>query len=105
MIHDVKLDTKYDIILHKFSQEPSTSSKYDCILDELLFMLEAKNWDTAQEWHIILIHDVTFDTKDDSIIQISSQDLSTFPQVLLCSWFTFNHARELKFGIQLNNDI
>ena len=39
VICDVKFDIKYDQILQNFSQEPSTSSKYNCDLDELLFML------------------------------------------------------------------
>ena len=38
-ICDVKFDIKYDQILQNSSQEPSMSSKYDYVLDELLFML------------------------------------------------------------------
>ena len=39
VICDVKFDTKYDQILQNSSQEPSTSSMYDCVLDALLIML------------------------------------------------------------------
>ena len=39
VINDVKFDTKYDQILQNSSQEPSTSSKYDCVLDALIIML------------------------------------------------------------------
>ena len=39
VISDVKFDTKDDQILQHPFQEPSMSSKYDCVLDELLFML------------------------------------------------------------------
>ena len=38
-IHNVKFDIKYEQILQNSSQELSTSFKYDCILDEILFML------------------------------------------------------------------
>ena len=75
VFHDVKFDTRGDQIIQNTSQEPSTSSKYDCVLDELLFMIGSENPDTTQDWHIIVIHDVKFDTKDDSILQISSQEL------------------------------
>ena len=39
IIHDVKFNTKDDQILQNYSQEPSTASKYDCVLDEFIFML------------------------------------------------------------------
>ena len=39
VICDVKFDTKYDQILQNSSQEPSMSSKYDCVLDALIIML------------------------------------------------------------------
>ena len=38
-ICDVKFDTKYDKILQNSSEEPSTSYKYDCVLDALIIML------------------------------------------------------------------
>ena len=36
---DVKFDTNDDQILQNSIQKPSMSSKYDCALDELLFIL------------------------------------------------------------------
>ena len=48
VICDVKFDTKYDQILQNSSQEPSTSSKYDCVLDELIFIIGSKKQDTTQ---------------------------------------------------------
>ena len=39
VICDVKFDIKYDQILQNSIREPSMSSMYDCVLDELLFML------------------------------------------------------------------
>ena len=39
VIHDVTFDTKDDPILQNSSQEPSTFSKYDCVLDALNIML------------------------------------------------------------------
>ena len=39
IICNVKFDTKDDQILQNASQGPSTSSKYDCILDALLIMI------------------------------------------------------------------
>ena len=41
VIHDVKFDSKYDQILQNLSQGPSMYPKYDCVLDELLFMLDS----------------------------------------------------------------
>ena len=41
VVCDVKFDTKYDQILQSSSQEPSTSSKYDCFLDALIIMLQS----------------------------------------------------------------
>ena len=34
----VKVDTKGDPVLQNSSQEPSVSSKYDCVLDAFLIM-------------------------------------------------------------------
>ena len=54
---------------------------YPCPLSMVVLLLNfysyygAKNWDTNQEWHIIVIHDLKFDTKDDPIVQICSQEL------------------------------
>ena len=96
VIHNAKGDTKYDQILQNSSQEPSTSSKCDCVLDALIIMLGSWNWNTHQEWHIMLNPDVKFDTKDDPILQNSSQELLKVLKVLLCSWYTNIYAREWK---------
>ena len=61
VICDVKFDTKDVPVLQNSSQEPSTPSKYDSVLDAHLIML---------------FHDVTFDKKYDSILQNSSQEPS-----------------------------
>ena len=39
LFHDVKFVIRDDPILQNSSQEPSTSSDCDCVLNELLFML------------------------------------------------------------------
>ena len=39
VICDVKFDTKDEPILQNSSQEPSMSSKYDCVVDRFKFML------------------------------------------------------------------
>ena len=39
IIHDVIFNTQDDQILQNFSQEPFTSSNYDYVLEELLFIL------------------------------------------------------------------
>ena len=38
LTHDVKFDIKDDPILQNSIQEPSKSSKYDCVLNSLLIM-------------------------------------------------------------------
>ena len=38
VIFYVKFDTKYDQTLQNSSQEPSMSSKYDCVIDARLIM-------------------------------------------------------------------
>ena len=91
--------------LYISSQEPPMSSKYDCVLDALLFMLgswkltynlkmsnDGYSW--CQMWYQIWPNPPTLHS---GIINVL--------QVWLCSCCTFNHAKELKIGIQLNNDI
>ena len=65
LIHDDKFNIINDSILQKFSQEPSMSSTYDCVLDALIMMLG------------ILIHDVKFDNKDDPMLQNFGQEPQT----------------------------
>ena len=38
VICDVQFDTKDYPILQKSSQEPSTTSKYDCVIDALIML-------------------------------------------------------------------
>ena len=102
---NLKFDTKDDPILQNSSQEPSTSSKYGYALDTLIIMLESWKF----EYNPGMINFV------DSWCQIWYQGQSNPPklqwgtinifQVWLHSWCTFNHARELKMGIQLNKVI
>ena len=41
LIHDIKFDTKDDPILQNSSKEPSMSSKHDCLLGTLIFMIDS----------------------------------------------------------------
>ena len=45
----VKFDTKYDQILQNYSQKPSMSSMYDCVLGALLIMLGSLNFEYSSE--------------------------------------------------------
>ena len=54
MIHDVKFDIRDDPILQNSCQEPSMSSKYDCVLGALLIML----WSWKSTYKSIMTHDV-----------------------------------------------
>ena len=74
--HDVKFDIRDDSILQNSIQEPSTSSKYDCVLDTLLIMLGT--WKLAYKSRMtkMLIYDVKFDTIDYPVLQSSSQEPS-----------------------------
>ena len=104
VICDVKFDSKYEKILQNSSQEPSMSSKYDCVLYTLLIMLGS--WKSAnnsimtydgyswcQIWHQIWPNPPKIQSGTIIILQ-----------VWLCSWCTYNYARELKTLIQLRND-
>ena len=73
-IHAVIFDTKDDPIHQNSSQEPSTSSNYDCVLDVLIFFLGSWNFNTTQEWKIVLIYDIKFDIRYDPILHNSSQE-------------------------------
>ena len=75
MIHDIKFDTNDCSILQISSQEPSMSSKNDCVLDALFITLGS--WKSEyKEWHIMLIQGVKFDTENDTALQNSSQEPS-----------------------------
>ena len=105
LIHYVRFDIRDDPILQNSSQGPSTSSKYDCVLDALIIMLGS--------WKFEYILDIT--NYVDSWSQIWYQRWSNPPklqpgttsilQVWLWPWSTFPHARELRIGRQLNSDI
>ena len=104
-IHDVKVDTKDDHILRNISQEPSTSSKYDYVLDALTIMLGSWKF----EYNSLMTN------HDGSWCKIWYQRQSNAPklqsgtinllQAWLCSWLVSIHVRELKIGIQLKNNI
>ena len=74
LIRYVKFDCKNDTILQNFSQEPSISLKYDCVLDALIIMLGAENWNAAK--YMMVNQDVKFYTKDDLIFQSCSLNQS-----------------------------
>ena len=105
VIRDVKFDTNADQILQNSSQEPSMSSKYDCVLDALLIM--QGSWKTAykpkltydgyswcQIWYKIWPNPPT----------LQSGTINTL-QVWMSSWWISIHARELKIVIQFKNGI
>ena len=52
-----------------------------------------------------VICDVKFDSKDETNSPKLLSGTINLLQVWLCSWCTFNHAKEMKIGIQLNIDI
>ena len=90
---DVKFDIRDDPLPKNSSQWPSTSSKYDCVLDALIIMLGTYK----------------FDTKDDSSLQISSQEpvmFSTYGCILdaliiiVGSW-KFGYNLGMKYYVDL----
>ena len=91
--------SKIDQILHSSNQEASTSSRYDGVLDTLLIML----------WSCKSVHSSRMIYNIDSWYKILYQRLPNPPkhqsgtisilQLWLCSWYTFNHTRDLKIGI------
>ena len=104
-ICDVKFDTKNDQIFQNSSQEPSTSSKYDCVIDALIIMLgnckfkyNSKLTNYVDSWCKLWYQ------RRSNPPKLHSGTINVL-QVWLCSWCTFNHARKLKIGMQHNNDI
>ena len=102
LIHDVKFNTKDDQILQNYTQETSTSSKCDSVLDTLLIML----WSWKSAYNSSMTYNV------DLWCKILYQRWSKTPartinilKVWLCSSSTYKHVRELNFDIRLNNDI
>ena len=75
VICDVEFDTKYDPVIQNLSQEPSMSSKYDCVLDAHIMMLE--RWKFEYNSGItIYMDDVKFDIRYDPTLQKSCQEQS-----------------------------
>ena len=98
-------DTKDDSILHISSQEQSMSSKYDCVLGALLFMLGSWKfaYSSIMTYKGYLRYPIWYQIwPNPPILQSGTINIL---QVWLCSWCTFIHARELNISIQLNNDI
>ena len=95
---------KVDQIILNSSQEPSTSFKYDHILDALLIMLGS--------WKSVYNSRMTYNV--DLLCKFWHQKWSNTPklqlgtinilQVQLCHSCTYNYAKELKIWIQLRND-
>ena len=91
---DVKFFIRDDPILQNPSQEPSTSSKCDCVLDNFLTMLGS--WQSAYN-SIMTYHGYSWYQfwyqrwSSTSKLQSGTIDLL---QLWLCLWCTFNHTRE-----------
>ena len=100
-IYDVKFDTKDDPVLKNSSQEQSTSSKYDCVLDSLLIILGS--WKLA--YHSMMTYcgylgcQIWYQ-RWLSPPKLQSETINVV-RVWLCSWWTNNHAKELKIWINL----
>ena len=101
--HYVAFDTKDDSFLQISSQKQSMSSKYDCILDALIIMLgsgkfEYNSWMTnyVDSWCKIWYQ------RQSNPPKLQSGTINVL-QLWLCSWCTYNDARELEIWIQLRN--
>ena len=101
LIHDVKHDIRDDPIIPKSTQEPSTSSKHDCVLDVL--WITPGSWKSAynsimtyayylrwQIWYKKWLNPPDFQSGTINILQ-----------AWLCSWHTSIYVRELKFAYKL----
>ena len=105
LIHDVKIGTKDDTILQNSSQETLTSSKYDCNLDALIITIGS--WKFDYNWGMANYVDSLFQfwyQRWSNPPKLQSETINIL-QAWLCFWCTFNHARELKIGKKINNDI
>ena len=104
VISDVKCDTKYDKIIQNSSQEPSMSSRYDYDLDAFIILLGSWKF----EYNSVMTNNVDSWCKiwyqRQSNPRIHQPGTINVLQVCLCSWSTYNHARELKIWIQLKNE-
>ena len=75
LICDIKFNIRDDPILQNSSQEPKMSSKYDCVLDAHIMMLE--RWKFEYNSGItIYMDDVKFDIRYDPTLQKSCQEQS-----------------------------
>ena len=104
LIPDVKFDIREDPTLQNSSQEPSRSSKYDCVLYALLIMLGS--WKSAHN-SIMKYYGYLWCQIWYQIWPNSSKlqwDIINVLKVWLCFWCTYNQARELKIWIQVRND-
>ena len=68
VICDVKYDTKDSPFLQNSTQEPTMSSKYDCVLDALIILLGSWNFEYTSGMIIMLIYDEKFDIRDNPIL-------------------------------------
>ena len=105
VIPDVKFDSTYDQILQDPRKDSSTSSKYECVLDAFIIMLGSWNFEYnsgmmnyVDSWCQLLYHRWSNPPK----LQSGTNKVL---QVWLSLKWTFNHDRELKIDILLNNDI
>ena len=103
-IHDVKFDTKDVLILQNSSQEQLTSSMYNCVLDALRCK-GAENMNTTKAQKIMLNSRCQIWYQRQSNPPKLQSETTKFLEIWLCPWCTFNHAEELKIGIQFNNSI
>ena len=104
LIHDVKFDIRDDSILQNSSREPTTSFKFDCILNALLIILGSWQfiYNSTMTWLVFVMWNLISNVTKSSKNPVRNCQHPPCLTVFLC---IFNHARELKSGIQLNNDI
>ena len=104
VICHIKFDSKFDQILQNSSQKPSMPFKYDCVLDASKSMLGSWKFEynSGMKNYVDLWCQIGYQ-KWSSPTKLQSGTIYVL-QVCLCSWCTYNHARELKIWIQLRND-
>ena len=100
VICDVKFDTKYDQILWNSGQEPSMSSKYDCVCNasELIIGIQLNN----DILRLFVMSNLIPKMTQSSKTPVRNHQCPPSMTVFLIH---FNHAKDLKSNVQLNNEI
>ena len=91
LIHDVKLDIRDDPILPNSIQEPSTFSKYDCVLDALLkYDRELKNGIQLENdiWWLFVMSNLTLKMTKSSKIPVRNQQSPPTVTVFLMNFYS-----------------